>query len=65
MKKLLAFTAFMTLLAVAVPAATQTQTQICDEERFQDCKDECARQPLNSGQRAGCVLGCAIATNCE
>lgn len=65
MKKLLAFTAFLTLCAVAAPAATQTQIQICDEERFQSCKDECGRMPLNNNQRAGCVLGCAIATNCE
>ncbi|MBX9575665.1 MAG: hypothetical protein K2X07_08505 [Caulobacteraceae bacterium] len=65
MKKHIAVPAFLILAAAALPAATQTQTQICDEERFQSCKDDCARAAFNSDQKAGCVLGCAIATNCE
>lgn len=64
MKKFLALSAFVTCCALGAPAATQTQTQICDEEAMTACIGECGRRPLNNDQRLGCIVGCAIATGC-
>ena len=64
MKKILALSAFVSLLAVAAPGATQSQVEVCDEAKMETCTAECRRMPLNSDQELGCVLGCGIATNC-